>query len=626
MVATASAASAQTVSHTFQNVDCTAVVNGVTIHQSQNIDVSITAPDSVTPGSSFTIVFPGGSSMLPTQSSGFTITSYSNIALVYQVNNATFTSGTIVNPGTAQLIKANTTTAVDIVHAVSLPASNHLQGGEPGPFSPGTPPGSATLITPDISVDATAPSSGSVTLNALSLTTTVKLNGTYTSNVNCDIPQDILITIPVAAANTPPTVDAGSDVSGNTGAAIALDATVTDPDDTPTTAWTIDTGNCTFADPTAVDTTVTCSTPGVFTATLTADDGHNSPVSDTAQVTVNAVANTPPTVDAGSDVSGNTGAAIALDATVTDPDDTPTTQWTANDAGCSFADPAAVDTTVTCTSPGTFTATLTADDGHNAPVSDSAEVSVTDVTPPSCSGLCASIGDATTYENGVLAFAVTLNQPVPVDSTINATIGGGTATNGYKLPCGSLYDYKVKPDHVVKLKAGHFKAFVNVRTFADSLDTEGTETVNVTLTDSTGATIQLDRSVGTGTILDSTAIGPNQLLVGESLIVRGATGEKVTGKVAVVLSQPSGSDVAVTYSTSSTGLVAKTDYGAKVAKTLTFKAGQTRKFVTVVVVGSSSQSGNQSIDFTFSNPTGGAALDYGDVGTVTILPASDLGT
>lgn len=91
-----------------------------------------------------------------------------------------------------------------------------------------------------------------------------------------------------AAENLPPTAAAGGPYSGPVDAAIALDGTVSDPEGAPlTTTWTVDDPSaCAFADPSAVDTDLTCSTPGSYTVTLTASDGVNPPVSSTASVTV----------------------------------------------------------------------------------------------------------------------------------------------------------------------------------------------------------------------------------------------------------------------------------------------------------------------------------------------------
>ena len=85
----------------------------------------------------------------------------------------------------------------------------------------------------------------------------------------------------------PPTVDAGPDVSGEVNDDIELNGSVTDPDNTPTILWTIDSPDCTFSDDTDPETVVNCTSTGTFPATLTANDGINLAVVDTTLVTVN---------------------------------------------------------------------------------------------------------------------------------------------------------------------------------------------------------------------------------------------------------------------------------------------------------------------------------------------------
>jgi len=124
--------------------------------------------------------------------------------------------------------------------------------------------------------------------------------------------------------NDPPVVSAGPDVSGDEGSAIALDGTVTQDDeaglDPVTTTWTVNAGApCTFADASAVDTTITCTDNGTFTATLTADDGDNPAVSDSATVTV---ANVPPSLTITAPAPGDLfqiGTPVNLTAPFTDP-------------------------------------------------------------------------------------------------------------------------------------------------------------------------------------------------------------------------------------------------------------------------------------------------------------------
>ncbi|MEV0634310.1 hypothetical protein AB0I77_04890 [Streptomyces sp. NPDC050619] len=98
--------------------------------------------------------------------------------------------------------------------------------------------------------------------------------------------------------------------------------------------------------------------------------------------------NMAPVVDAGPDVTGDEGSAVTLKGTAADDNGTPATTWTYTPvdnvdegATCSFADEAAPRTTVTCTDDGTYKVTLTADDGVNSPVSDSAVLTVHNVAP-----------------------------------------------------------------------------------------------------------------------------------------------------------------------------------------------------------------------------------------------------
>lgn len=371
-ISSALPASAQTVTRTFPAVKCTATVGGGQISQSQDITVSIVAPDHVTAGQPFTVTFPGATNVLPSQSNGLTITSYRDLTLSYQMHGTAFDSGTIQNPGTAT-INGNPTP-----NTATINPSDTFTLGQPGPFPPGT------LVTPDVSVRATAGLAGSsITVNALKLTTTVRLNNSFDAMVSCNIPQDTLITIPVLAAVAPPTVNAGPDVSGNVGDAIALHGVVTDNNRTPADTWTINNSSCGFANTSSPTTTVTCAQPGTFMATLTANDGVNPPVTDTAQVVVAQVQ--PLVVFAGGPVSGTISHPIPLHGSVNDPGQTPTVSWTIDSPSCTFSNAASPSTTVTCSAVGTFTATLHATDGVNPPASDIAPVTVHPDLPPTVS-------------------------------------------------------------------------------------------------------------------------------------------------------------------------------------------------------------------------------------------------
>jgi alpha-tubulin suppressor-like RCC1 family protein len=130
------------------------------------------------------------------------------------------------------------------------------------------------------------------------------------------------------SAGAPPIVGAGPDRSGVEGTAIALDGSVTDPDpgDTMASTWTYQAGAggdggavCAFASATSVDTTITCTDDGTYTATLTVTDGQSHVVADSTTVTVGNVA---PIVHITAPPAGSTvvvGATVTVTATIADP-------------------------------------------------------------------------------------------------------------------------------------------------------------------------------------------------------------------------------------------------------------------------------------------------------------------
>jgi hypothetical protein len=98
--------------------------------------------------------------------------------------------------------------------------------------------------------------------------------------------------------------------------------------------------------------------------------------------------NVAPVVDAGPDLTGAEGASLDLAGSVSDPDSAPSVHWTYTagpdtdpGASCSFSAPESAATHVVCTDDGTFTMTLTANDGVNGAVSDSAKVLLHNVAP-----------------------------------------------------------------------------------------------------------------------------------------------------------------------------------------------------------------------------------------------------
>jgi hypothetical protein len=97
-------------------------------------------------------------------------------------------------------------------------------------------------------------------------------------------------------SDSPPVVSAGPDVTGAEGASVGLAGSASDDGDL-SVHWTysagddVDTGaTCSFGNARRAATTITCTDDGTFTVRLTADDGTNDPVSDSATVTLDNVA------------------------------------------------------------------------------------------------------------------------------------------------------------------------------------------------------------------------------------------------------------------------------------------------------------------------------------------------
>ncbi|MEM9606284.1 MAG: PKD domain-containing protein [Actinomycetota bacterium] len=199
----------------------------------------------------------------------------------------------------------------------------------------------------------------------------------------------------------PPEVDAGGPYVIAEGATADLDGTV-DGTGPFTVEWDVVTGGVvTFGSTGQIDTTATAA-PGEYTISLTADHDDFDPVVDEASLTVDGA----PIVDAGTGANVVLPDGLTLDATVTD-DGGATTTWSTQDGPIDavFDDDSALATTVTFPVIGTYVLALTADDGINAPVTDTFTVQVFDAPPPDLPPIV-DAGTATTGEVGeVVALA-----------------------------------------------------------------------------------------------------------------------------------------------------------------------------------------------------------------------------
>lgn len=215
-----------------------------------------------------------------------------------------------------------------------------------------------TTALPVVSVD---PTSYTVNEAAGSASVQVKLSAAASGPV----------TVSYATANG--TASAGSDYTATTG-------TLTIPAGSTTAAIGVPIiDDADVEGPEAF--TLTLSNPagaalGATTATITITDNDVAPPQNPA-----------PVVDAGPNRSGVEGSSISLTGTATDTEPI-TVAWSAVagagvDAGatCTFANPASASTTVRCTDDGTWTLTLTANDGTNPPVADTMTLTVTNAAP-----------------------------------------------------------------------------------------------------------------------------------------------------------------------------------------------------------------------------------------------------
>ena len=117
----------------------------------------------------------------------------------------------------------------------------------------------------------------------------------------------------VSPPNRPPAVSAGGPYAANEGSAIAFAGTASDPDGDPLAIlWRFGDG----ATSSELAATHAYADNGVYTATLTADDGKQGSASASAQVTV---ANVPPAVDAGPDATISSGDTFVLRGGFADP-------------------------------------------------------------------------------------------------------------------------------------------------------------------------------------------------------------------------------------------------------------------------------------------------------------------
>ena len=242
----------------------------------------------------------------------------------------------------------------------------------------------------------------------------------------------------------------------------------------------------------------------------------------------------------------------------------------------------------------TFTVTLTGARNAALGASKSAGGTILDNdSPPTV-----SVSNASATEGSSVTFTVSLSVESGRQVTVDYATSSGTATSGTDFTAAS---------GKLTFTAGTDSQTVSVSTTEDT-DTEGDETLTLTLSSPTNAT--LDDATATGTINDDDTTGS------PTLNVSGASADE-GGAVnfTVALSVDSEDEVTVQYATSSGTATSGTDFTAA-SGTLTFTAGTDSQTVSVSMTNDSTDEENETFTLTLSSPTNATLGDDTATGTI----------
>ena len=214
-----------------------------------------------------------------------------------------------------------------------------------------------------------------------------------------------------------------------------------------------------------------------------------------------------------------------------------------------------------------------------------------------------SISSPSAVEGTALTFTVRLNAVSDKEVTVAyADAGTGTATSGT--------DYTALTAGTLTFAAGVTSQTIAV-SVSDDGDDEPNETVIVTLSSATNATISTAQ--GTGTIIDDD--GMPALSIGSPSVIEGATGATLTFRV--YLSPMHTAQVTVAYADAGTGTATSgTDYTALTAGTLTFAVGDTIQTIPVSVTDDSDDEQNETVIVTLSSATNATISTAQGTGTI----------
>ena len=304
--------------------------------------------------------------------------------------------------------------------AMTTEYTNFVQGSTQANFGPGVTvgagaPGGYGFITVTSPTSATA--QVSIAANAAP--------GFQRVTIKTGVQTAILdATFQVTAVNRPPTANAGGPYTGLVGEPIALAGSGTDEDGDPLLfTWNFADGSS----GTGQKVEHAYADPGQFTVTLTVNDQRGGIATATATVNVTRP-NRPPSANAGGPYSGNVGAEIAFDGTLSsDPDQDPLTyEWAFGDGATGSGNqPSHAYKTA-----GTYDVTLTVRDGRGgvATATSTAVVALPNRAPTAVPG-----GPYTSEVDVAVSFDGTgSTDPDQESLTFEWDFGDGTAGSGGK--------------------------------------------------------------------------------------------------------------------------------------------------------------------------------------------------
>jgi outer membrane protein OmpA-like peptidoglycan-associated protein len=186
--------------------------------------------------------------------------------------------------------------------------------------------------------------------------------------------------------NQSPTASCSADKSMvylDSGDAVAVTATASDPDNDPLTYTWSTTGGRVDGTGAQVRWLSTGAPAGTYTVSLHVDDGRGGSASCSTDIRVEPKPNHPPTITCSADRSSVfAGERVHITTNATDPDgDKLTYTWRAN-SGQVVGSDAAVDFDTTGLAPGTYTITVRVDDGRGGAADCMSSVEVKPVPPP----------------------------------------------------------------------------------------------------------------------------------------------------------------------------------------------------------------------------------------------------